>query len=137
MPAPLAKQFERQTGWSIHPVDDPGPLSGCIAELKVNYRAKDAPEICAIADQMRDLDRKPQLANGLSLWISGLQSEEFSFRDFSSDRKGFAETVRKFLLPAEEMICEAKKGTREGLKNAFALLDSFKILCANSLADNP
>ncbi len=130
MPAPLADQFERQTGWRFPPVDDPGPLSGCIAELKVNYRAKNAPEICAIADRMRELNRKPELADELSRRISGLRSEEFSFRDFSSDRKSFFETVRQFLLPGEEMIREAKKGTWAGLKNAFALLDSFKILCA-------
>ena len=130
MPPPLAEQFKRQTGWSIPPADDSGPLSGCIAELKVNYRAKDAPEICAIADRMRELNRDSKLADELCRRIAGLTSEEFSFRDFSSDRKSFAETVRQFLLPAKEMIKETKKGTREGLKNAFALLDSFKILCA-------
>ena len=130
MTAALAEQFNRQTGWVIPAVDDSRPLSGCIAELKVNYRAKDAPEICAIADRMRELNWKPELADALCKRISSLQDEEFSFLNFDSVRKGFAETVRKFLHPAEEMVREAEKGTWDGLKNAFGLLDSFKILCA-------
>ena len=83
-----------------------------------DYKAEEADALrVEVADRMRELNRKPELADGLCHWISGLQSEEFSFRDFSSDRKGFAETVRNFLLPAEKMIFEAKKGTWDGLKN--------------------
>ena len=130
MPEPLAGQFEVQTGWKIPAADDSLPLSGCIAELKINHRAKNAPEICDLADRMRDLDRKPENAEVLCARISTLQDEEFAFRNFGPDRNGFAEAVRQFLSPAKDVIREAEKGTWEGLKNAFKLLDSFKILCA-------
>ena len=130
MPGPLAKQFERQTGWQIPSVQDPLPLSGCIAELKTNYRAKNAPVICDIADRMRRLDAAPGDAGLLGEQILGLDHAEFSVRDLCGSRKALADAVRDFLTPARDVIREAEKGSLDGLKNAFSLLDSFQILCA-------
>ena len=131
MPEALARQFERQTGWKIPAVDDPLPLSGCIAELKVNYRAGNAPLICDVAARMRALDAAPEEAEELGERILGMHGEEFSVCGGSGvSRKALTDAVRDFLAPAREMISEAEKGSWDGLKNAFALLDSFKILCA-------
>lgn len=130
MPEPLARQFEIQTGWKIPPADDSLPLSGCIAELKVNHRSEKAPEICDIADRMRELNQKPENADELCTRISTLHNKEFLFQNFGPDRNLFIEAVRQFLSPAKDVVREAEKGTWQGLKNAFELLDSFKILCA-------
>ncbi|MBO4631038.1 MAG: exodeoxyribonuclease V subunit alpha [Lentisphaeria bacterium] len=130
MPPALAQHFERQTGWKFPSAEDSLPLSGCIAELKINYRAKDAPEICTIADQMRELNRCPDNASRLAEHIQTRSHAEFAFRDFGTDKKKFAAAVRDFLIPAREMVRETEKGSWAGLDNAFRILDSFRILCA-------
>ena len=130
MPPVPARQFERQTGWKFPVVTDTLPLSGCIAELKINYRAKDAPEICAAADRMRMLNRHPENAGILAEEMLKRNCGEFTVRAFGGAKQPFADAVRKFLVPAREMIREAEKGTWDGLKNAFRILDSFRILCA-------
>ena len=128
MPPALADLFERHTGWKIPHANDSLPLSGCIAELKFNYRARFAPLISEAANRMRALDAAPETAGEVAEWIRNMDADEFTCRDFGSSRKELADAVQKFLLPAREVIREAEKGTWDGLKNAFALLDSFKIL---------
>ena len=130
MPPELAEMFERQTHWKFPSVADSLPLSGCIAELQVNYRAKDAPEICEIADRMRNLELHPEQIGTLGEKILSQDSERFSVKDFCRSRTELNAAVRSFLTPAREMIREAENGTWNSLQRAFLLLDSFKILCA-------
>lgn len=128
MPAELAGQFERQTGWHFDAADDPLPLSGCIAELKFNYRAKDAPKISEAAGKIRSLDNAPENAGEITEWILRMNDAEFTVRDFRTSRQELREAVQHFLLPAKAVVAEAEKGSWTGLKKAFELLDSFKIL---------
>ena len=128
MPAELAGQFERQTGWHFDAVDDSLPLSGCIAELKFNYRSKDAPEVSEAARRIRALDQDPGKAGEVAEWIFRMNEPNFSVRDLGNSRQDFREAVQDFLTPAKEVVAEAEKGSWEGLKNAFEKLKSFKIL---------
>ena len=130
MPRILAEKFEKQTSWKFPVAEDDLPLSGCIAELKINYRAKDAPGICHAADLVRDLAETPEGIESACRDIMNLKDSAFSVRRLCRNKKELVEAVGNFLAPVRDLVIEAEKGTWEGLKNAFEKLDSFRILCA-------
>ncbi len=142
LPPDLAEPFRRQTSWQVPTVSDDRPLSGHIAELKVNYRSKDAPVISSVAEDIRALeDGKP--VEELSRRIAALAVPEFTTLPLPPPAKldemlvriFFARTLEAGSRPGEkfapaEMVAAASEGTMESLNLAFELLDSFRILCA-------
>ncbi len=142
LPPDLAEPFRRQTFWQVPTVSDERPLSGHIAELKVNYRSKDAPVISSVAEEIRALEDGNPAAE-LAARIASLALPEFTTLPAPSPAKldGMLGAVfsaktlevksrqgEKF-APAD-MVAAASEGTPESLALAFELLDSFRILCA-------
>ncbi len=142
LPPPLAEPFQRQTSWQVPTVSDSRPLSGHIAELKVNYRSKDAPVISSVAEEIRALENgKP--VEELAARIASLSVPEFTALPAPSPAKlegmlkGIftSRTLEVKSRPGErfapaEMVAAASEGSMESLAFSFELLDAFRILCA-------
>lgn len=139
----LAEAFEKQNGWAFPVRQDSLPLSGCIAELKINYRSRKAPVISGLASLMRRLPEHPEEADAVFENMSEQQNAEFmmqplprpaafddALRQFMHDRALSAESHPDDFFSPADMIAAAAEGTEDGLALAFELLDSFKILCA-------
>lgn len=142
MPQELSEAFFQQTSWRIPVISDDRPLSGHIAELKINYRSKDAPVIASVAEEIRVLENEEQIGK-LSRKIMALAAPEFTTLPLPSpprldemlSRVFFDRTLEVRSRPGEkfapaEMVSAAAEGTLDSLTLAFELLDSFRILCA-------
>ena len=130
MPQALAEKFARHTSWTIPAVSDALPLSGCIAELKVNHRSGDAPNISRVSAEIRDLSTRPDEVGKFCREITGSNSRDFSFSTPPKDRAALRQAIRDFLQPAAEWVRLAGNGTWADLQKAFHLLESCRILCA-------
>ena len=139
----MAAAFEKQTGWAFPVRNDRKPLSGCIAELKINYRSRKAPVISGLASLMRRLPEHPDEADAVFVNMAEQQSTEFmtlplprpsafddALRQFMRDRSLTVESHPDDFFTPADMVAAAAEGTDDGLALAFELLDSFKILCA-------
>ena len=130
MPPALAEKFARHTSWSVPPVSDSLPLSGCIAELKVNHRSAHAPVISRISADIRDLSTRPDEVRNLCREMTGLSSRDFSCHAPPKDKPSLQREIREFLRPAADWVKLAGNGTWADLRAAFELLESCRILCA-------
>ena len=130
MPPALAEKFARHTSWSIPAVSDPLPLSGCIAELKVNHRSANAPVISRVSAEIRDLSTRPAEVGKICREMTHLNSADFSFHTPPKDRAALRREIRDFLQPAADWVRLAGNGTWTDLRKAFELLESCRILCA-------
>lgn len=144
LPEPLNREFQKQTFWKLPTATQDSPLSGHIAELQINYRAKNAPEISGISHEIKMLSTHtpaPQEITNLTAKLLSMNSEEFS-TTIPEPGKVPAKEIREFLFKKEivlgkdkhyapaDMLTLAAKGDPESVETAFDILDSFKILCA-------
>ena len=130
MPPELSARFEQASGWKIPSVSDDRPLSGAVIELQKNYRAKNAPEICAVSAGIKHL---PDGGDPTALCrdIVKRESDEFHFYRCLKNEKALKKELTGFLDPAREMIRLASTGEKEDLiKALFDQMESFRILCA-------
>ena len=129
MPPELSARFEQITGWKIPEVSDDRPLSGTVIELQKNYRAKNAPEICAVSSGIKRLPDGGDPA-ALCLDIMNRKSNEFHSYGKPLEEKTLKKELTAFLAPAREMIRLASSGEEKDLIEAFGKMESFRILCA-------
>lgn len=129
MPRELSVQFEQVAGWKIPEVSDDRPLSGTVIELQKNYRAKNAPEICAVSAGIKHL---PDGGDPTALCrdIMNRKSNEFHSYGKPLEEKTLKNELTAFLAPAREMIRLASSGEEKDLIEAFEQMESFRILCA-------
>ncbi len=136
--AAFAEEFFRQTNWSLETISPEQirqfPLSGCMVELTENHRfSRSAPLLGEIAGRIRNLQMTDNF-NAVAQDIADLKGDEFEFINVN-DRQLRQLLYRQFKQPRLEsgeclldLPALAAAGTAEARKQAFALLDSWRIL---------
>lgn len=127
-----AEAFLLQTGWSAAPADA-RPLSGAVAELTENHRFARAVHIGEFSTAIREL--APEGAEALADRIARCDAPDFRTR-VPSPRGMEQELATLLHTPVHgshsmaDLKRLARSGDEESTETAFAVLNSFKILCA-------
>ncbi|MDR0932177.1 MAG: exodeoxyribonuclease V subunit alpha [Victivallales bacterium] len=127
-----AEAFRIQTGWQVE-LSDNRPLSGTVAELSENHRFANAVHIGEFSRAIRELTAPRD--DALAYRIAACNSPDFSTRPVSL-REMEHELALLLHRPVYDSysVADLKKlasvGDEKSIQIAFAVLNSFKILCA-------
>ncbi len=142
LPPEAAEEFRRLTSWHIPAVPDTLPLSGCIAELKVNHRAS-GTNIKKVSGDIRQMEkvlpeRIAEQSGRIAEQIIRQNQSDFCTRPLSSSfRQELENEIRtpcteagNIQLSLADLPALAGKGDKESLEAAFSIVENFKVLCA-------